>query len=105
MLDRVGFILSAVGFGFCAGRVWFCCLLLVCVCVYASDLFLFFFARAVVKVLNGAAARLYFIWSWKQVKTGKEKSLWEYKMCSSQKSSSCRFGGYCFSIRALAKMN
>jgi len=33
-----------------------------------------FFARAVVKVLNGAAARLYCIWSWKQVKAGKEKS-------------------------------
>ena len=63
MLHRVGFLLSAVGLGFCVGRVWFCCLLLVCVCVYASVLiyFLFlFFARAVVKVLNGAGARLYF---------------------------------------------
>ena len=44
------------------------------VCPSVFFLFLFFFARAVVKVLNGAAARLYFIWSWKQVKTGKEKS-------------------------------
>ena len=65
MLDRVGFILSAVGLGFSVGRVWFCCLLLVCVGVYVSVfifiLFYFsFFARAVVKVLNGAGARLYF---------------------------------------------